>query len=102
MTVLNVIDRRKRKYRFLKVNAIIEPTWHDNSLDDSDKSHPDGVKGAMAWMGYDEKERVSVQEAFEWASKHPDDVTLYLYDEDAGLYVTFIGEDEATMEGLTT
>lgn len=80
----NIIDRRKRPYRFLKVNAIIEPTRHDHSVDDSDRI--DSPPGAD-WMGYDEREHISLSDAIKWADSHADAVTLYLYDEDGGLYV---------------
>lgn len=81
MTILNIIDRRKRPYRFKKVNAIIEPTRHDNRCKDCDRAD-----GQDDWIGYAESEHVSLHEAIEWASMHHDDVTLYLYDEDGGIY----------------
>lgn len=30
VSILNIVDRRKRPYRFQKINAIVEPTRHDN------------------------------------------------------------------------
>lgn len=81
----NVIDRRRRKYRFKKINAVIEPTRHDNRCKDADKA-PRNPKLDAAWMGYDEKEHVSVNAAVAWASRHRDAVTLYLYDHDGGIY----------------
>src|ERR1700722_17477175 len=53
MTVLNIIDHRKRPYRFLKINAVIEPTRHDNRCTDADQAG-----GKDAWMGYDEREHI--------------------------------------------
>ena len=85
MAVLNIIDHRKRKYRFLKVNAVIEPTRHDDSCKDADKVEP-LIK--HEWMGYAEQEHVTVRDAIAWADRHIDDVTLYLYDEDDGIYET--------------
>jgi hypothetical protein len=82
MTLTNIVDRRKRPYRFLKVNAVIEPTRHDNRVKDADQAH-----GKDAWIGYDEREHVSISAAVEWAVGFPDDVTLYLYDEDSGIYM---------------
>ena len=35
--ITNIIDRRKRPYRFLKVNAIVEAARHDNSVNDADQ-----------------------------------------------------------------
>lgn len=81
----NIIDRRKRQHRFKKVNAVIEPTRHDNSVKDGDRA-PRNPKQDKAWIGYDEQEHVTVADAVKWASKHKDDVTLYLYDQDSGIY----------------
>ena len=36
MGIVNVIDRRKRPYRFLKINVIVEATWHNNLTKDAD------------------------------------------------------------------
>jgi hypothetical protein len=36
--ITNVIDRRCHQYRWQKVNAIVEATWHDNSVADSDQA----------------------------------------------------------------
>lgn len=79
----NIIDHRKRPYRFKKINAVIEPTRHDNKVKDADQAG-----GHDNWMGYDEKEHVSIAEAFAWAQAQPDEITLYIYDEDSGIYVT--------------
>jgi hypothetical protein len=34
--ILNIVDRRKQIYRWKCIDAIIEPTWHDNACADSD------------------------------------------------------------------
>lgn len=85
MTILNVIDRRKQPYQFATVNAVIEPTRHDQSVPGADQ-----VVGRTSpnWIGYDEREHLSVAEAFAWAEQHFDAVTLYLYDKDDGIYET--------------
>lgn len=73
--ILNIIDRRERPYRWLLVNAIVEATWHDNAVPDSDQvdvSHEDS--------DYEEREGVSIAEAVQWASALTSRVTLYLYD----------------------
>ena len=87
MTLINIIDRRKRPYRFLNINAIIEPTRHDNRCKDSDQAG-----GKDSWLGYDEREHLSLSEAIEWAATVPDELTLYLYDEDAGIYPSRFGD----------
>lgn len=81
----NIIDRRKRYYRYKKVNAVIEPTRNDNSVKNADRAKRN-PKMDKAWLGYDDKEHVSVLEAVVWAAAHQDEVTLYLYDKDAGCY----------------
>lgn len=77
----NIIDRRKHTYRFAKVNAVVEPTCHDNSLADSDKVEP-----GYAGIGYDEREHVTVAAAVAWANSFTEPTTLFLYDENDGIY----------------
>lgn len=84
MTLLNIIDHRKRPYRFLRINAVIEPTRHDNRVKDADQA----PGRSDSWLEYEETEHVPLNEAFAWAEAHPDEVTLYLYDEDGGIYGT--------------
>jgi hypothetical protein len=77
--ILNIVDRRKHAYRWKKVNAIIEPTWHDNSIANSDQAevrHEDPE--------YEQREGVSVVDAVQWASALSFGVTLYLYDSAMG------------------
>ena len=75
--ILNVIDRRRRPYRWRKINAIIESTWHDNSCQDSDQAEDSGDDDDVP---YDEREGISLTEAIAWASAEKDGVTLYFYD----------------------
>lgn len=79
----NVIDRRTHPHRWLKVTAIIEPTWHDNSCEDSDQAPRFENEG----IGYDEREVTSIVDAVNWANDLPYAVTLYLYDEGEGINV---------------
>ena len=81
MTLTNIIDHRKRPYRFAKVNAVVEPTCHDNSLADSDKVEP-GYGG----IGYAEREHVTLADAVAWANSYTEPTTLFLYDDDGGIY----------------
>jgi hypothetical protein len=55
----NIIDRRKRPYRWKSVTAIIEPVYHDNSIADADEAEvlPPG------FSPYDQIEQTSVAEA---------------------------------------
>lgn len=83
--LINIVDHRKHQYRFKKINAVIEPTRHDNRCKNADRAKAN-PKMDKEWMGYDEKEHVTLNEAFQWASSHSDEVTLYIYDFDGGLY----------------
>lgn len=78
--ICNIVDRRKREYRWREINAIIEATSHDNGCADSDQQ-----PAADNDMTYDQLEGVSLQEAIVWASKEPSQVTLYLYDKGEGV-----------------
>lgn len=85
MTIGNIVDRRKRQHRFKKVNAVIEPTRHDNRVRNADRAKLN-PKMDKAWMGYADMEHITVESAIAWAGGHMDLVTLYLYDEDGGIY----------------
>ncbi len=78
--IFNVIDNRKRRHRWKRVNAVIEATAHDNSVNDADTvpDSPDDIT-------YEEREGVSLQEAIVWADAQPSAVTLFLYDEGEGI-----------------
>lgn len=79
--ICNIIDNRERKYRWKRINAIIEATWHDNSCQDTDIA--DGV-AADVEVTYEQREGTSLSEAIAWASAQQCPVTLYLYDEGKG------------------
>ena len=78
--ICNIIDSRNRPYRWKKVNAIIEATWHDNSCQDSDLAEA-GEDDVV----YEQRTGISVSEAVAWATAEASLVTLYLYDEGAGV-----------------
>lgn len=76
----NIRDRRKLPHRWKRINAIVEPTWHDNAGGlDRDQSEP-GPNDIV----YDQREGISLAEAIAWANSLPGRVTLYLYDEGRG------------------
>jgi hypothetical protein len=79
--IANIIDKRKRRYRFLKVNAVVEATWHDNTVKDADQvlSCENGAPT------YEERQNIPLSEAVTWASAFAEPVTLFLYDADAGI-----------------
>ena len=99
--IVNIVDRRKRQYRFMKVNAVVEAAWHDNSCVDSDQVD----KGSELGTGpdYDKREHISLAAAIRWANDFADPVTLYIYDQGAGIYEitameTTISDPEALNE----
>lgn len=75
----NIVDHRDRPYRWKRVNAIIEPTFHDNSCADSDEAEENHEADV-----YDKREGISLAEAVAWASAKPYAATLFLYDEGRG------------------
>lgn len=79
--ITNIVDRRKRPYRFHKINAIVEAAWHDNSCQDADQ-----IEQSCGGPDYEEKEHISIAAAIVWANSFVPPVTLFLYDEDGGLY----------------
>ena len=79
--IANIIDGRKRRHRWKKINAVIEPTSHDNRVEDADQIDEPGLDAPT----YDRRLAVSVAEAVAWAMEIPCDVTLCLYDLGADL-----------------
>jgi len=77
--IWNIIDRRKRPYRWNSVNAIIEAVEHDNSCTDADQADE---SDPLLVIDYDSRDAVSVREAIEWANHQRCPVTLYIYDAD--------------------
>jgi hypothetical protein len=77
--IWNIIDSRKRPYRWKRINAIVEATSHDNSKSDSDQAQ-DGPDDIV----YDQREGISLADAIAWANGLPGGVTLFLYDEGRG------------------
>lgn len=73
--ILNVVDNRKLRYRWKRVKAVAEPTWHDNKCKDADQAKP-----TQGELDYEERNNISVNEALKWATDLPFSVTLYLYD----------------------
>lgn len=73
--IANVIDNRSLRYRWNRVNAVAEPTWHDNKCPDADQAKPTEDE-----VDYEERAGISVNEAIKWADDLPYSVTLYLSD----------------------
>ena len=77
--ICNVIDNRKRPFRWKAVNVVTEPTWHDNNCADADQA--ERTENAS---DYEERKNLSLSGAIDWAHALPYAVTLYLYDEGDG------------------
>jgi hypothetical protein len=63
------------------INAIIEATWHDNSVADTDVAPPVHLDDEVT---HDQLEGVSLHDAIKWANEQTCPVILYLYDEGDG------------------
>lgn len=79
--ICNIIDKRERRYRWKRINAIIEATWHDNTCQDADIAE---AASPEIEVTYDQRESISLAEAVSWANSQACPVTLYLYDEGKG------------------
>lgn len=79
--IWNVIDERKRPYRWKRINAFIEDVAHDNSCADADQAQTD----LKTTVTYEEKLGVSLHEAIVWAEAQAGRVTLYICDEGDGM-----------------
>jgi hypothetical protein len=75
--IFNVIDQRKQPYRWAKVHAVMEATWHDNSCDDADQAPGLNIANEVT---FEERWDVTVKDAIEWANAEECAVTLYLFD----------------------
>lgn len=75
--IWNIIDKRKRRYRWKRIDAEVEPTWHDNTCPDSDQAE----QVEQGVVQYEKQKGISLAEAVTWATAKPYPVTLFLYDE---------------------
>lgn len=74
--VINIIDNRKSRHRWKRVNAIAEPAWHDNKCQDADQAEPTAGE-----LDYEDQTGISIRDAIKWADDLPYLVTLYLENE---------------------
>src|SRR4051812_7666644 len=75
--IQNIIDRRTREYRWLSVDVVAEPMWHDNAIKDSDYAEHDHNDPSYA-----ARTDISLAEVINWAAAMPPPMTLYIYDRD--------------------
>ena len=81
MALYNIVDGRKKRYRWKTVNAVIENTSHDNPVNDSDQIEEPSEGGIL----YQAKKNISVHDAIAWAESQECPVTLFLYDQGDGI-----------------
>lgn len=86
--ITNIIDNRTRKYRWKTVNAVVEPTHHDNRNGDADEAGANAEDLLCETLG-----GASLAEALAWAQGFEGEVTLFLYDEGDGFEDEDGGED---------
>ena len=77
MPLANIIDNRKRKYRAYPMNAIMEPSFHDNEQPNADQYDPNDQRINIA---YKQLSDTSVYLAVNWANRYEFPVALFLYD----------------------
>jgi hypothetical protein len=77
----NVIDRRKREFRWLAVDVTAEPTWHDNTCNDADQAERDDGEPMYA-----ARKNISLSEAVRWVEAMPLPMTLYIFDGESNAF----------------
>ncbi len=78
--IWNVVDRRRNRYRWAKVHATVEATWHDNSVSGADQAP---ATTSELEVTFDERKDISLSEAIIWANSQTCPVTLYIGDGEA-------------------
>ena len=74
--IANIIDRRKRRYRWKSVDVVIEATAYDNTITDSDQSE----EAPEEFVLVESRNRIPLGEAITWANGSGFPVTLFIYD----------------------
>lgn len=77
MSVGNIIDRRNNKYA-VEVDAVFEPSWHDNTTEDATQFFVN--KNAF---DIENTDNTTVEEAIEYCNTFDFQITVYLYDKDS-------------------
>lgn len=81
MMLANIIDRRSNPYS-VKCDAVLEPSWHDNSCKGADQFEQIEVSVHETCVGMSD---TSVFEAIAAAGMRGWPVTVYLYDLGSGV-----------------
>jgi hypothetical protein len=74
--ICNIRDSRKRPNRWKNVSAMVEPSFADNNIKDSDKA-PRDKKSCPFCAEFDGG---PLSKAIAWANSFEEPVTLYIYD----------------------
>lgn len=75
--IWNVIDRRSNRYRWAKIHAIVEATWHDNSASGADQAPENPPETEVT---FDERTDINISDAINWANSQGCPVTLFIMD----------------------
>ncbi len=93
MSVGNVVDRRDNQYN-IEVDAVFEPSWHDNSCTDASEFLQTDNEFSVENIN-----DTTVEDAVKHCDTWDLPVTVYLYDKGANP-LKFIGEDEIFVEPM--
>ena len=77
MGLANIVDRRGNEYSAARLNVVMEPSFHDNSISGADQ-YSEAADGPIV----ESRKYLSLAEAIAWANDYADPVTLFLYDAD--------------------
>jgi len=80
MTIGNIIDRRENSY-IVDCDAVFEPSWHDNSHENSTKfKNTDDLEDLFqVYHLYN----TTVEQAINYVGSTDTPMTIYLYDKDS-------------------
>lgn len=102
MPIANIIDKRKRKYCFFPITAVIEPAYMNNDLPESDQYDENDDRISTC---FEERPDTSIYLAINWANQFSFPVTLYLYDfgsgDDGGVHSEFVEELQMAFRELS-
>jgi hypothetical protein len=79
--IWNIVDHRKRKFRWREINAVIEDIRNDHNVADTDDFDDENDLAPV----YDARRNILLHDAIHWTEKQEGKVTLYLYDQGAGI-----------------
>lgn len=84
--IWNIVDNRSNSYRWACIDAVIEPTWHDNGCIGADQTVQ--VQGET---DFEMRKGLTLADAVTWAHGLAFPVTLYLRDAQAPAQISSAG-----------